>query len=654
MPSQSYIYQLLSGDRAIRVAELQPGQCDDVLTVTLGVTELPDVGNGWADPEYQTLSYEWGQSDRDRPIVCDGQTLLITQNLEAALQRLRLPDEPLRLWIDSICIDQENTRECNQQVSMMALIYKSSSRVNMWIGGENATTAEGILMLNDLQRLYDYLKKRLKSPDASRSWLEDDIVSTYALQKILGDDAGIENEKQERWDALDDILSRTYFERTWIAQEVLLSWNATVIIGSHRFPWHLLRNAALITQKCFCLPVNRESLSYWRLVALAQFDRRRWKGVPFTIPKLLQHLHPSRCHDPRDMVYGVLGMGQYPNGAASSSEPVDTAMPFPDYSKSVEQVYQETTAAIISRNQDLGIFFNIQLPSMRNLSSMPTWAIDWSPSPEDWWRADYSGDEAKKIKPLNAFQKNFFTRPVPHGIVPLFPPTDALPIRIAGSVLTVQGLPLGDVSWTSSPLHSDGLVSSLAKLHSAINDRCGNSLIEKYISGEPMIQALCKTILMGKNDLQARARGSNIVGPGGWNPMFESFFGVLVLDKMMQRKSEMPDVPQELWVPMCIKQTGAGLFMSAAREVCNERVFRTDGVGLMGAGPLDIRSGDKVILLRGAYAPVVVRRMKKVAGSDWSPYWEIVCEVYVHGAMFKEDKVYTDGLCGNWEKFMIR
>ncbi len=221
---QPYTYQPISSDHAIRVATIQLGEYGSPLTITLREVELPRKGNGWAVPEYQTLSYEWGQDGRDRPIYCDGRILLITRNLEAALQRLRSTDEPLLIWMDSICIDQDNVAERSHQVSMMALIYKSSPRVNMWLGEENETTQEGISMLESLDKLYDQLKKRLKSRRSSESWLEDDIMSINYLRSILGDEAGIENEKPERWDALRDIMSRSYFERTWIAQEVLLSW----------------------------------------------------------------------------------------------------------------------------------------------------------------------------------------------------------------------------------------------------------------------------------------------------------------------------------------------------------------------------------------------------------------------------------------------
>ena len=654
--SQTYKYQPLSGPLVVRVAEVHQGEYGTPLTLALKETKLPDGGNGWAHPEYQTLSYEWGQSKRNTPINCDGKILLITKNLEAALQHLRPSDKPLSIWIDSICIDQENPSERSHQVSLMALIYKSSPRVNMWLGEENAVTQEGISMLGKLNDLYDQLKKRLKSSKSPNSWLDDSIMSTNHLKKILGEDAGIEEERQECWSAVDDILGRSYFERTWITQELLLSWNATVIIGTLQFPWRLLRNAALITKTCFCLPVNRESLSYWRVTGLAQAEKDLRRGAPFTITKLLQNARISCCRDARDMIYATYGMLQYPHGFISKAKAAAIGLPVPDYTKSVEQVYQDTAAAIITKTKDLGLFFNLQVPSMRSLSSMPTWVVDWSPNPQAWGQQKISGGEkagAKVPVTPTALQKLLVVRAVPHAIAPIFPSTDISPITIAGRVLTAPGLSLGDVKWTSDPLRSESIVHSLAELQKTVDEKYENTFFDKYITDEPIIQALCKTILMGDNDAEAAQRGFDTTGTGGWTPMFESFFGTLVIDQMMKRMGEIPGIPERTFWLMCVKQTGAGLFLSAARSVANERFFQTDQLGLMGIGALDIKAGDRVVWLRGAYAPVVMRRVESGAMSGKGDFWEIVCEAYVHGAMENGDKIFEEGLCREWDTYKV-
>jgi hypothetical protein len=48
---------------------------------------------------------------------------MVGPNLLTALKRLRLPDGSRRLWIDAICINQEDGREIFHEVRLMTNIY---------------------------------------------------------------------------------------------------------------------------------------------------------------------------------------------------------------------------------------------------------------------------------------------------------------------------------------------------------------------------------------------------------------------------------------------------------------------------------------------------------------------------------------------------
>lgn len=61
-------------------------------------------------------------------------TLAITRNLFIALQHLRHGDRPRVLWIDAICVDQENLAERSQQVARMADIFSLANRVLVGLG----------------------------------------------------------------------------------------------------------------------------------------------------------------------------------------------------------------------------------------------------------------------------------------------------------------------------------------------------------------------------------------------------------------------------------------------------------------------------------------------------------------------------------------
>ena len=69
-------------------------------------------------------------------IGCNGASLLVTANCKAALCQLRDSLQTIKLWIDSICIDQSSdaVEERNRQVALMGEIYKCAKRVIVWLG----------------------------------------------------------------------------------------------------------------------------------------------------------------------------------------------------------------------------------------------------------------------------------------------------------------------------------------------------------------------------------------------------------------------------------------------------------------------------------------------------------------------------------------
>jgi hypothetical protein len=83
---------------------------------------------------YEALSYTWGSLDIVNHIDIQGQRLGITSNLYHALHRLRLPDEDRMLWVDAICINQEDLQARGHQVRQTGQLHKEAWRVLAWLG----------------------------------------------------------------------------------------------------------------------------------------------------------------------------------------------------------------------------------------------------------------------------------------------------------------------------------------------------------------------------------------------------------------------------------------------------------------------------------------------------------------------------------------
>jgi len=59
---------------------------------------------------------------------------MVTANCEAALRRLRNANSKRILWVDAICINQDDPTERSQQVTLMRDIYRNASNILAWLG----------------------------------------------------------------------------------------------------------------------------------------------------------------------------------------------------------------------------------------------------------------------------------------------------------------------------------------------------------------------------------------------------------------------------------------------------------------------------------------------------------------------------------------
>ncbi|KAI0423868.1 heterokaryon incompatibility protein-domain-containing protein [Xylaria sp. FL1042] len=123
--------------KEIRLLTLLNGEWNDKIKCKLYVASLDK------EPKYEALSYVWGSQTDLVDIDVNGVTFSATQNLYAALRRLREQigstgsDENSRtLWVDAVCINQEDTDEKRHQVQLMGDIYSQTAHGLLWLGEE--------------------------------------------------------------------------------------------------------------------------------------------------------------------------------------------------------------------------------------------------------------------------------------------------------------------------------------------------------------------------------------------------------------------------------------------------------------------------------------------------------------------------------------
>jgi hypothetical protein len=177
-----YSYQALSSARSTRVILLQPNPKRDAdlrCSLKESLLDLPAAETR----VYNALSYIWGANTGTRPLFCDDKSILITPNCESALRHLRHARRVVTLWVDAICINQEDLIERAQQVSLMAAIYRQAHEVIIWLGPGSEAITECFSRARVTSFMYDSVALTNFERRVGRRYpkLSDKVFSFYSM-----------------------------------------------------------------------------------------------------------------------------------------------------------------------------------------------------------------------------------------------------------------------------------------------------------------------------------------------------------------------------------------------------------------------------------------------------------------------------------------
>lgn len=92
-------------------------------------------------PKFHAVSYVWASGlGQQRTIVCNGALVEVSENCFQALKHIMKTFGARRVWVDAICINQEDEKEKARQIPLMGSIYSGAESVYVWLGTGNATT----------------------------------------------------------------------------------------------------------------------------------------------------------------------------------------------------------------------------------------------------------------------------------------------------------------------------------------------------------------------------------------------------------------------------------------------------------------------------------------------------------------------------------
>ena len=194
----------------IRILRIEPGNFgDEIVTQLIIADKIYDSGivlhKSQEKVRYTSLSYTWGSPGPMHQIICNGLKFPVTKNLYGALRRLR-DHSPLYIWVDTICINQENLEEKAVQIQGMLSTYKKAFQVIAWLGEKSDHGNRAIDYVNE----YPPTAVHKKECEVGLSQMQKDLLSLYSTQ---------------------------WARRTWIRQEVFAAAKLHVQCGDMRVSW---------------------------------------------------------------------------------------------------------------------------------------------------------------------------------------------------------------------------------------------------------------------------------------------------------------------------------------------------------------------------------------------------------------------------------
>jgi hypothetical protein len=638
----------------IRLIRILPGSDPEELHCDLIHVSMDE------NPHYNALSYAWREpavfspkelssteilfvhSDKQRR---SGKTtsrvcllkifipcLKIGKNLAAFLRSYRSPETPSDfIWVDAICINQKDLKERGLYVQRMRDIYKNAREVLAWLGPQALDTAlayEHIRML--------YLNCQVGGGDSvtssahedSRTWSEDEIICVKDGLKTGNHTLG--------WKAFFNLLDRSWWDRVWVAQEVVAATNIKVICGPCKLEWPILGSLLENISKNWGwlqdMGMRSELCSQFKVphgvhTAVELKNLRQWNGH-LDFLRVLYRTRTKSCSDMRDKVYGVLGL-------ATDAEAI---IPFPDYSLSTIDVYKALSVSMIETRGDLDCLLlagNLPLEEQRNMS-LPSWCPDLSRC-----RRMISMNS-----PFEGFHAAGHSRPITKFKVQL-------------GVLKLEGFCLDIIDGLGVKLSSCGdfskaIIQPRLQRSSYGTDEDTYHAIWKTSVARRTLELAEKDLLMPnafaglfarqccylegfyqENNIPSSPSNPGAVKVESFNPHESRAFhhwyfqnrSMSIGGKTLQSWAETFDcgpngnrgivqpTQHELWIMF------EGSFMLSNYD----RKIVTTEKGYFGMAPEQTRRGDVMCILLGGRLPVILRPVDQ--------HWEFMGECYIHGVM---------------------
>ena len=271
---------------------------------------------------FNALSYSWGEENPTyRILICDGVTqgrFRVRRNLYEFLQAARTSTHDWsheRIWIDQICINQDDHTERCQQVSQMGDLYSTAQATIVWPGSLHAhhnlaakTPEYGfagpIFSNQEAQAMIfpsDTPHPNIHTPSEPAVCL----LTSFSRHALVG------------------LLSSPYWWRLWIVQEIVLASRVRVLLSDTVWEFKDLHSVFKIFYnhkdhseivKCKGLDAKlndilRRTTSLTLMRGYYSLSRRNiFPALHHTWSTIIAYVRATHCTISLDRIYGVMAL----------------------------------------------------------------------------------------------------------------------------------------------------------------------------------------------------------------------------------------------------------------------------------------------------------------------------------------------------------
>ena len=316
---------------------------------------------------------------------------------------------------------------------------------------------------------------------------------------------------------------------------------------------------------------------------------------------LLITIEYMKCSDPRDRIFGILGLVGHPSEAT-----IIPPLLMPDYNKSTAVVFRDATRFICAEERSLSVLRMIQHRDQSDITSDEylSWTVRWSrvwddhKDPQRLRSKLYSASAGQAT--MAKISINMDHDPNPNVF--------SMDGFVVDKVLKVSDMPT-QARWSEG---AEELLSLYSRAHSlaaeAAKDRDNTDENARWTN------AVWSTLVVGSLEMNTRASESDIAETARacWD--------------FLEQQRQVPSYNSQLINEKADPATrAASRYIWASVTAFDHRLFFTTVSGYIGLGPKVMREDDVVVILSGGEWPFILR--------PCGAAYQFIGQSYVHGIM---------------------